>query len=387
MTIFGLTSRNCCWLAAGWSLAVAGCAAEPMQVGQAWTDSSAAPSDGSTTGGSRESSDDDTTPGESSASGADSDAPGPWDEPEQDGCAHLSRRTETCNADDLCCSGRCDLPIFEECTCSDRSRPCSEDSDCCTPYSCWGGQCDCRESGQSCRDERDCCAGQCVDEVCQPPGLEERCQNYSIGQCAEGLFCYGSTCRQGAGASCVGGDQCVSNECVGGSCACSDNQCFNDSQCCNGTPCVNDSRCCWPPQSPCTDPSDCCSRRCTSGRCGCIEPGEFHCETDADCCEGTCEDSEPGRSRRCSGGGGTCVQLGMECGAETACCSGLGCVGVVCCGSPDYACDANYECCSGSCINGACQCSDAGQACGSDAQCCAGLTCLGASEGVVGACG
>jgi hypothetical protein len=255
-----------------------------------------------------------------------------------------------------------------------------------TPYECSPGVCkDCCETGDFCSDDSACCSGfSCLLNTCVPTA--PTCSDGVKNGDETDVDCGGGNCPQcGDGKSCSLASDCASGVCTDGTCVpvclnLGDN-CTLNSECCSGS-CV-DGVCTGPvptcfdgvtngdetdvdcgggncPQCGdgklCSLASDCASGVCTDGTCVpvCLNLGD-NCTLNSECCSGICENSE------CIPSGGEGLPLGAYCNLNDQCASGW-CKSWAC-SSP---CTSDSECPEGVpfCYTGGCAAS-----CVQDVQC------------------
>ena len=280
--------------------------------------------------------------------------------PTGDTCLACRALTQTCSANEQCCSNSCVLGRCTDGSCSPVDGPCGRSGGTC----CTGGVCvlgggatgdtclACRALTQTCSANEQCCSnscvlGRCTDGSCSP--VDGPCGR-SGGTCCTGGFCVlgggatGDTCLacRALTQTCSANEQCCSNSCVlgrctDGSCSPVDGPCGRSGgTCCTGGVCVlgggatgDTCLACRALTQTCSANEQCCSNSCVLGRC-----------TDGSCSpvDGPC-----GRS------GGTCCTGGF-------CVLGGGATGDTClaCRQTNQTCSSNEQCCAGSCVGGRC---------------------------------
>eukprot|EP01006_Ploeotia_vitrea_P062650 TRINITY_DN84182_c0_g1_i1.p1 TRINITY_DN84182_c0_g1~~TRINITY_DN84182_c0_g1_i1.p1 ORF type:complete len:364 (+),score=18.95 TRINITY_DN84182_c0_g1_i1:55-1146(+) len=292
-----------------------------------------------------------------------------------------------CKSDDDCFYKKC---VDNRCACGNSTQTCTQrpyhpvGETCCTPLVCNAltrtskeGTCGaCRKHGQECKAEwGQCCTG---------------------GECFYGLCCDKSThnCKcKGRDQQCVTNainGACCSGHCNNTSnlCECSkwDEKCLNDGDCCGTKTCKKRWEVCQRRKQtePCDTNDDCVSRNCVAGTCSCAHYNvSGSCQQTSQCCHGYCDSYY----QLCS-----CIEpmsIYNKPKGPLDCCSGLVNATTHVCGcyGKSHACLLDSHCCSGKCNNGNCACSttatssDNGERgnCYSDSDCCHGLKCLGNS--------
>ncbi|MCC6621543.1 MAG: hypothetical protein IT385_09840 [Deltaproteobacteria bacterium] len=269
--------------------------------------------------------------------------------------------------------------------------------------------------GAGCDDGAQCASGACVDGVCCEGACAEMCHacdaagrcvhvpEGSPDACEGGLVCSAQgACLAADGATCEGGGECASGQCVDGRCcpeacdeacaSCATGTCLGlvgeqpGEGCAEGAVCLGRDRCgtiAGGAGGACDEPADCASSTCifisgTLGYC-CDRACDGACETcDASDPLGTCTAvkgaENPGRcdgTRWCDLAGACVERVGAACEADGDCADGTFCdLGGVGSCQPERAvaagCGRDGECASGHCVDGTCcdsACDGACEAC------------------------
>ena len=199
-------------------------------------------------------------------------------------------------------------------------------------------------------------------------GCGAPCSNMRANRCVNG------TCRCGAGAECVPGQQCVGTA-PAGSCQCNFTSC--GAGCCSGTSCVEYIN---QGDGNCGDNGDACAacphnRACSSGECLCFgqvnPPGETVCDDNVDNdCDGSIDCADGQCDTR------TCDANGMVCSGSSCVCSGNGGTTQTnestCGDNHDNDCDGQTDCADGDCN---------GDSCGANGMVCSGGACVCSGNG------
>ncbi|MBI3184264.1 MAG: hypothetical protein HYZ28_19195 [Myxococcales bacterium] len=262
-------------------------------------------------------------------------------------------------ADGVCCASAC-TGTCQACNLLGQCAPVAKglsDAPSCVGTSACDGAGNCQKVlGQGCAISSDCLSGFCADGVCcdaacgadckacNVPGSLGVCSDVSAGYvdgaCTGLRACDGKgTCKSALGRACAAASECLSGNCVAGTCC---------NAGCQPGGCVEGVRC---NAEACTLPSECASGNCADGVC---------CDT---ACSGTCAACDlAGRAGKCSSvpkgqtdvgtcevpnacdGAGQCSMkpIGAACQSAAVCMSGF-CVDGVCC---DSSCDGTCEACN-----------------------------------------
>ena len=258
-----------------------------------------------------------------------------------------------------CASGSSCISYSDSTICTDgqRGSPCGYDSDCTSGNDvCIGGSNGvCSASlaglGESCMSDVDCFSGQCGDMTSCTDGTNGY-QCYQ-GGCASGNYCDMGTCysQAGLGESCMGDGECSSGQC-GDFGQCTDgtvgNYCFSDNTCAEGNWCYESS--CFAKVDVGVNCNDGRDAQCISG----------FCLNDFDAGYGgsgsICSDKSIGspcstlnQATECSSGqcgdGGACTdgESGNQCYDSGTCAGGLSCTDSVCTITPALIAEYNFE--------------------------------------------
>jgi hypothetical protein len=113
-----------------------------------------------------------------------------------------------------------------------------------------------KQDGQQCTD-----ASECASKFCKNQGAKKCAPCQSDADCASSAdspFCGGGWCKRGVGDPCQTDLNCLTNRCVGDTCA----SCAADSDCESGQCQVAAGRCLLHKGAPCTKDTDCASGAC-----------------------------------------------------------------------------------------------------------------------------
>jgi hypothetical protein len=303
-----------------------------------------------------------------------------------------------CTENQVCFGGSCCTPESEDVTCTDacgaQLNNCGQSVDC--------GEC-CVEGGGGCSFNSACCSNICIFSTCQGvlSGNGGICDDDA--DCASGLVCCQSSCRQCCTAfDCPGSDtECQTRTCISNSCGTSDTaagvavtaQTAGDCQrsVCDGSGGVTsqDDNADVPASAGECKVGTCINGNpsqgnaelgsvCSTGFCNfegiCSECGlNSNCPTGEICCQSACQ---PSNNQNCGCQGlvcgetevchddDECVEIGNDpnnCGAvNNECTSGFACCDGTCidiesdqdhCGACDNECSSGQSCCGGSCTD------------------------------------
>ncbi len=282
----------------------------------------------------------------------------------------------------ICCSSVCEAAcmgcsvVGSEGTCAPLAHGAGAGGDCPEGQACDGAGGCAQKLGGACGFAEQCLSGWCVDGVCCDEECDGACESCGseralgrctpvaagsdpAGECAGAGVCDGEGgCASPLGASCGGGEECLSGHCADG--ACCDSACDGLCESCGGGSCVL--------LPPGTDPEGECAGTAVcdgGGRCAALNGAECgsveeclsgHCAAGVCCdaaCEGPCEVCDrPGAAGRCAhvprggdpsercpgsqvcDGAGACVRpLGESCERGGDCLSGA-CADGLCCDAP-----------------------------------------------------